>query len=188
MTGFKREVAHRLFARELSDTTIVLERDPDDVYAPQYILTPAGAKVNRVFVVGTLTEKEDVGTDTENWRIRVSDPTGTFFMYAGMYQPDAARIIAGIDVPEFVAVVGKVGVYTTEDGKVHTSVNPKTITVVDAATRDRWVAETARLTLQRITALVDDGNCPYAEMVVENYPDGAEKYNEMVLDAMAGAD
>ena len=187
MTGFKREVAHRLFARELLDTTIAFDRDPDDAYAPQFVLTPTGAKVNRIFVVGTLTEKEDIGTDTENWRIRVSDPTGAFFMYAGMYQPDATRAVTDINVPEFVAVVGKVGVYTTEDGKVRTSVKPETITVVDAATRDRWVAETAKLTLERVDAL-GDGRCPYSETVVENYPNGTEAYTAMAIDAMSGGE
>ena len=187
MTGFKREVAHRIFAAELRNTTLALERDAEDAFAPQYVLTPTGAKINRIFVVGTLTETEDVGTDTENWRIRVSDPTGTFFMYAGMYQPDAARTIAGIKVPEFVAVVGKIGVYTSEDGKVHTSVKPETITVVDEATRTQWVAETARLTLERVDAL-GDGRCPDSETVVEHYPDGIDAYTTIATDAMSGAD
>jgi hypothetical protein len=132
MASFAREVAYRIFARELYDTTVALERDPDDAYAPQYVLTPTGAKVNRVFVIGTLTEKEDIGTDTEYWRARISDPTGAFFMYAGQYQPDATRALTDASVPEFLAVVGKVSVYTTEDGRVMTSIRPETISVVDA--------------------------------------------------------
>jgi len=61
MASFAREVAYRIFAQELRDTAVALERDLEDVYAPQYVLSPTGAKINRVFVVGTLTEKEDIG-------------------------------------------------------------------------------------------------------------------------------
>ncbi|MEA1944036.1 MAG: DNA-binding protein, partial [Euryarchaeota archaeon] len=156
MADFVWDVAYRIFAQELRDTSVALERDLENVYAPQYVLIPTGAKVTRVFIVGTLTEKEDIGTDTEYWRARISDPTGTFFVYAGQYQPDATRLLADASIPEFLAVVGKVGVYTTEDGRVVTSIRPETISVVDASTRDRWVLETARQTIDRIRELENE--------------------------------
>lgn len=190
MASFAREVAYRIFARELSDTTVALERDPDDAYAPQYVLTPTGAKVNRVFVVGTLTEKEDIGTDTEYWRARISDPTGASFIYAGQYQPDATRALvdatvadADAETPEFLAVVGKVGIYTTEDGNVLTSLRPETISIVDAETRDRWVLETARQTLDRIKRL-EDGSSENLAMVEEHYSLDLEQYRQMVVSAL----
>ena len=58
--GFYREVARRVFAQELRDSNLA-SKDESDQYAPQYILTPTGAKVNRIFLVGTLIEKEDIG-------------------------------------------------------------------------------------------------------------------------------
>ncbi|MCK4458766.1 MAG: DNA-binding protein [Methanosarcinales archaeon] len=183
MASFAREVAYRIFAHELRDTSVALERDLDDMYAPQYVLTPTGAKVNRVFIVGTLTEKENIGEDVEYWRARISDPTGTFFVYAGQYQPDATRVITDAAVPEFLAVVGKVGVYTTEDGNILTSIRPETITVVDAETRDRWVLETARQTLDRIREL-DDGSSPSIEMVQEHYSLDIEQYRQMAISAL----
>ncbi|RZN33826.1 MAG: DNA-binding protein [Methanosarcinales archaeon] len=183
MASFAREVAYRIFAQELRDTTLVLERDLEDAYAPQYVVAPTGAKVNRVFVVGTLTDKEDIGTDAEYWRARISDPTGTFFVYAGQYQPDATRVIADAEVPSFLAVVGKVGVYTTEDGNIMTSIRPETITVVDAETRDRWVLETARQTLDRIKELEAESS-PSIEMVKEHYSLDTEQYREMAISAL----
>lgn len=190
MASFAREVAYRIFAQELRDTTLVLERDLEDAYAPQYVVTPTGAKVNRVFIVGTLTEKEDIGTDAEYWRARISDPTGTFFMYAGQYQSDATRALADASVadadasvPEFLAVVGKIAVYTTEDERVMTSIRPETITVVDAETRDRWVLETVRQTLDRIREL-DDGSSPSIEMVQEHYSLDMEQYRQMAISAL----
>src|SRR5213593_3675109 len=69
-----REVAWRLFASEYNDTT--LEMDGGGERAPSYVVTPLGAKVNRVFVVGVITDVENVGTDIQPmWRARVSDPT-----------------------------------------------------------------------------------------------------------------
>jgi len=69
MTGFSREVARRIFAEELKSSNYSF-RDGEDQhqYAPSYLLTPTGAKCNRVFLVGTLIEKDDIGGDTEYWR------------------------------------------------------------------------------------------------------------------------
>ena len=82
--SFYREVARRVFAQELRDSNLAT-KDESDQYAPQYVLTPTVAKVNRIFLVGTLIEKEDIGTDSEYWRGRVTDPTGSFTIYAGQY-------------------------------------------------------------------------------------------------------
>ena len=51
MAGFFREAARRVFARELKDSNLT-SKDESDQYAPQYLLTPTGAKVNRIFIVG----------------------------------------------------------------------------------------------------------------------------------------
>ena len=112
MTGFSREVARRIFAEELKSSNYSF-RDGEDQhqYAPSYLLTPTGAKCNRVFLVGTLIEKDDIGGDTEYWRGRVVDPTGSILIYAGQYQPEAAQILAGLETPCFVAVVGKPNLY-----------------------------------------------------------------------------
>ncbi len=90
--GFIREVAHRIFAAEFKDANLQA-REGSDQYSPQYLLTPTGAKCNRVFIVGTLTEKEDMGTESEFWRGRIVDPTGAFFVTAGQYQPEAAQVL-----------------------------------------------------------------------------------------------
>ncbi|MFW6265140.1 MAG: DNA-binding protein, partial [Halanaeroarchaeum sp.] len=83
-----REVARRVFAAEFNDATYTF-KESDDERAPLYALLPTGERVNRVFIVGTLTETEDIGNENEYWRGRVVDPTGTFFVYAGQYQPEA---------------------------------------------------------------------------------------------------
>ncbi len=180
-SGFVREVAHRIFAAEFRESNLQA-KEGNDQYSPQYLLTPTGAKVNRVFVVGTLTEKEDVGTDAEFWRGRIVDPTGAFFVTAGQYQPEAAQVLAKTAPPEFIAVIGKPTTYTTKEGNVLTSIRAESLQIVDAATRDRWVADTAKLTMARLAKL--KGNEPDAVKAREHYATNVEQYRAMVAMAV----
>ncbi|MFC6990174.1 RPA family protein [Haloplanus sp. GCM10025708] len=181
-----REVARRVFAREFNDASYTF-KESDDERAPVYLLLPTGERANRVFLVGTLTEKEDVGEDNEYWRGRIVDPTGTFFVYAGQYQPEAASALRDLEPPAYVAIVGKPRTYETDDGGVNVSVRPESITTVDAATRDRWVIETATRTLERIEAFDDEAN-EYARMVDEQYDLDVASYREAAVSALQSLD
>ncbi len=181
MKGYVREVAQRVFAQEFRDSNLSF-KDENDLYAPQYLLTPTGAKVNRLFIIGTLTETEDIGTDSEYWRGRVSDPTGSFLVYAGQYQPEAAQMLSECETPAFVAVVGKPSTFTTAEGDILTSVRPESINVVDADTRDMWVLDAARNTLDRIDAL--EGTQNNIIKAIEHYNTSKKNYAEMVLKAL----
>jgi len=177
-----REVARRVFAREFNDASYTF-KESEEERAPVYLLLPTGERANRVFVVGTLTETEDVGEDSEYWRGRVVDPTGTFFVYAGQYQPEAAGVLRDLTPPAYVAVAGKPRTYETDEGDVNVSVRPESITVVDETTRDRWVAETAERTLGRIERF-DEGTNEYARMAEEQYGVDATAYRETVVEAL----
>ena len=124
-----REVARRVFASEFNDSTYTFKESDDD-RAPNYALLPTGDRANRVFIVGTLTETEDVGEENEYWRGRVVDPTGTFFVYAGQYQPEAAAVLRDTEPPAYVAIVGKPRTYEPEPGTINVSVRPETIALV----------------------------------------------------------
>ncbi|MFC6938418.1 RPA family protein [Salinirubellus sp. GCM10025818] len=180
-----RKVARRVFASEFNDAGYTF-KESDDERAPIYLLLPTGARANRTFVVGTLTEKEDIGEDSEYWRGRVVDPTGTFFVYAGQYQPDAAAMLRDLEPPAYVAIVGKPRTYEPDDaeeGEVLVSLRPESITVVDADTRDRWVVETAERTLDRIEAFDDEAN-EYAAMARERYDLPVETYRDRAVEAL----
>ncbi len=177
-----REVARRVFASEFNDAGFTF-KESDDERAPVYALLPTGERANRVFFVGTLTEKEDVGEDNEYWRGRIVDPTGTFFVYAGQYQPDAASMLRDLEPPEYVAVVGKPRTYETDDGEINVSVRPESITVVEDGIRDRWVVETADRTLDRIDAF-DPETDEYAAMADEEYELPLENYRRDVVTAL----
>jgi RPA family protein len=176
-----REVARRAFAAEFNDATYTF-KESDDERAPVYSLLPTGERANRVFVVGTLTETEDVGEDSEYWRGRIVDPTGTFFAYAGQYQPEATSVLRDAETPAYVAVVGKPRTYETDDGEVNVSLRPESITVVDAGTRDRWVVETAERTLDRIETF--DTADEYDAMSETQYDADLGVYRDQVVKAL----
>ncbi|HOB07427.1 MAG TPA: nucleic acid-binding protein [Methanoculleus sp.] len=150
-TTFEREPARRVFAAEFRETRYQF-KDDDDEKSPTYVIFPTGIRSNRVFIVGTLTEKQRQGDQNVFYRGRVVDPTGTFFIMAGSYQPEAMQQLARIEPPAFVAVVGKPNLFTTQDGNCLVSVRTESITVVDRETRDLWVLDTARSTLDRLDA------------------------------------
>jgi RPA family protein len=149
----RREVAWRLFAAEYDDAWHSYSQS-DEERAPNYVVSPTGARVNRLFVVGVLTEVEPVSDEV--LRARVVDPTGPFVVYAGQYQPEALAFLERAEPPTFVAVTGKARTFQPDDADVvYTSIRPETINEVDAETRDRWVVATAEQTLDRITHFAD---------------------------------
>lgn len=150
----RREVAYRLFAAEFDDADFEHTEHEDQERAPNYVITPTGARVNRLFVVGVLTEVERVNEDMV--RGRIVDPTGAFVVYAGQYQPDQLTALERLEPPAFVAVTGKARTFRPEDSDVtYTSIRPESITAVDAETRDRWTVEAARHTVDRIATVAN---------------------------------
>jgi RPA family protein len=178
--NFVRMKAARLFAAEIKATTIQVPKTTSDQYESQLYLTPTGAKTARVMVVGTATEIEDIGTDNSFFRMRVSDPTGVHFVTAGQYQPEATKIIQELagKVPAFVAVVGKISVYTgNENNTPLVSIRAEQVTVVDDIVRDIWLLETSKATLDRVSAL--KSSAELEREVSTAYPT-SQNYKELV--------
>ena len=148
-----RETAWRLFSSELNSATH--EVKGEDEKSPSYVVTKLGAMVNRVLMAGVLTEKDNVGSEEEPmWRGRVQDlTTGNFFINVGRYQPEAAAVMTELDTPSFVAVVGKVRTYSTDDGRVFVSVRPERIVKINEEIRAQWMLETAKSTWERLNKM-----------------------------------
>lgn len=180
-TPFEREPARRVFAGELRESRIHF-REGEDEKSPTYVLLPTGERCNRVFLVGTLTEKKKQGEQNLFYRARVVDPTGTFFIMAGSYQPEAMQQVARIEPPSFVAVVGKPNVYETPDGAVLISVRCESVTAVDKDTRDRWVVDCARSTLDRLDRI---GDTPDGQRAVQEYRTDPALFRKMVYEALS---
>lgn len=157
----EREVAHRLFAKEFNDSTLNFTSSPTDevhdMSSPNLLISPTGLRINRVFIAGVITEVENLGSDAgkerDLWRARISDPTGVFIVYAGQYQPEASIFLSAVEVPSYVAVVGKARIYEPEKGSVFISIRPEEINNVGSIIRDSWVVDTADLTLKRLDLL-----------------------------------
>jgi replication factor A1 len=165
--AFHREVAHRILAPELQSSTVEIKGQGEK--DPSFVLTPFGLKVNRVHLVGTLTEVEPVGESGDRWRAKVIDPSGgVVFAYAGQYEPEAALALSEIkDLPCYVAITGKVRVYEPEPGKKFISLKPETIHVVDEAERNRnavLAAQSVLNRLQRATASTEQAREAYGKL------------------------
>ncbi len=176
----RREVARRIFAYEFARSTYRIR--PEEEKAPVYILTPLGMRCNRVFVVGALLDKEEIKPDSGIWRIRIADPTGAFLGYVGRFQPDALESLMEIEPPELVAIVAKVRVFE-RDGRLFTSLRPEAISVVDSETRDYWIYETSKRTIERIRRMEEkeDDDCKLAWQI---YAPNLDEYRQVVRSAL----
>jgi len=177
--NFERMKAARLFAAELKATTVEVPKKGGDQYESQLYFTQTGAKAARVMVVGTATEIEDIGTDNNFYRMRVSDPTGIHFVTAGQYQPEAAKVMQELieRLPAFVAVIGKVSLYNNGENTTLVSIRAEQVSIVDENVRDTWLLETAKATIARISAL--KANPVLEQEVAAAYPT-RENYKEIV--------
>jgi uncharacterized protein len=149
----RREPAWRVFAAEYNDASLEIKGSGEKV--PSYVVTPLGSKVNRVFITGVLTDVESVSEGGEYLRAHVSDPTGVFTIYSGQYQQEATNKLQSIEVPAFVAVIGKVRTYIPEEGTLYVSLRPELVREVNAEARDRWIIETCMQTKQRMSAVTE---------------------------------
>ena len=163
--SYTREVAVRMFAEELQDISEIgsVERE-GSMFDTKFGIVPTGGNAGRVFICGALYEVENVGDEKPFYRGRVSDPTGSFRINVGQYQPEALSALHEMEVPAFVAIVGKLNTYQPDNSEdIITSVRPESITVIDEETRNHWVEETLALTRERLA------NPNLDESIVEKY-------------------
>ena len=149
----KRQTAWRIFAGEFNDSNIEIKGEGE--MTPSFVITPLGAKVNRLFVIGVLTDVENISQQGDMIRAHISDPTGVFTLYSGQYQKEVTEAISNIDVPTFVAVIGKARTYSPEEGTLFVSIRPERILEVSADIRDKWIFETCKNTKNRIEAVME---------------------------------
>lgn len=179
-TFFKREVARRVFAKELMDSSYTMKDESEK--SPVYVLTPLGLKCNRVFIIGVLTEKEEIGEEGSIYRVRITDQTGSFVGYVGRFQPEAYEALEEIDILTLVATTAKVRVFEGETRKF-VSIRPETISPADPESRDYWVVETAIQTLERIREM-ERGESKNARLAKEIYNTNLEEYKNAVKEAV----
>jgi uncharacterized protein len=148
MTG--REPAWRVLAQEF-DASLEEEKGVGE-RAASYLLSPLGARMNRVLVSGVLSPAESVGRDPENpfFRARLQDPTGTITVTAGGFQPRAMAALREIRAPTPAIVVGKVHLFRGRDGTAYASVRAEAVHPASPEEVRLHLADAVEQTGQRI--------------------------------------
>lgn len=111
------------------------------------------------------------------------DPSGTFFVYAGQYEPHAVDFLPETESPSYVAVVGKARTYET-DKRTYTSIRPKEMTMSNEHIRQRWIVETANRIIDRLQMFTDEPDDQYVRLAREEYGTEIERYRNAVVDAL----
>ncbi len=197
----KREVARRIFAEEYNISNHYIKGETKK--SPNYLVSPTGAKCNRVFIIGVLTEVEKINEDMI--KAKLSDPTGMFTIYAGNYQEKEKDFLIENEPPFFAAVTGKTNVFESDKGNIFTSIRPEKINEVKEDIRDDWLINTAKKTVYRIKKLKEAKKSGFTgeelteylksknvrkdlvegiKIALENYEIDFEKYNEIIKEAL----
>ena len=150
--SYIRDVAVRMFAEEFQDISKMgsFKRE-GSMFDTKFGILPTGGNACRVFICGALYEVENLGDEMPFYRGRVSDPTGSFRINVGQYQPEVLSILHEMKVPVFVAIVGKLTAYHPENSDdIITHLRPESIIVIDEETCNHWIEETLALTRERL--------------------------------------
>jgi len=148
-----REPAWRVTARELESS---LEEEKGEGERPTaYLLSPFGARMNRVLLTGSLSPAESIGRDETQtfWRARLSDPTGAVAVTAGSFQPRAMAQLRAASAPRPAIVVGKSHLFRGRDGVGYVSVRAESVRSVAEAEERAVLADIVRQTLDRLDLL-----------------------------------
>ena len=148
-----RETAWRVTTGELAGS-LEEERGAGE-RAATYVLSPFGARMNRVVIGGTLSAAEPIGRDEPStfWRARLTDPLGTVAVTAGSFQPRAMAQLRTASSGRPALVIGKVHLYRGRDGVATVSVRAESVRPVTESDERATLAETVRQTLDRLDLL-----------------------------------
>lgn len=149
-------------------------------------ITPTGANLHRLFLIGVLTE-----VHVQNSRAvdaRISDPTGGFSISVNRSCPLVADLLAATEPPAFVAISGEL----SQRGREEIRLIADSCKAMEREDRDRFVHLCAEETIHRLEEIGDlsDEQREIAEMVqkalqvVSGQPkqelDGADNKDTMV--------
>jgi hypothetical protein len=108
--------------------------------------------MSRVFVVGVLTEVENIRPHSNVWRAHIADPTGTFSVYEAHHQSTGKPFFSDAQVPQYIAILGRARLYERDD-ITHASIWSNEVSTTTEKVRNNWVLTTAERTLDRLEAL-----------------------------------
>ena len=145
-----REPAWRVLAQEFQAS--LEEEKGIGERAASYLLSPLGARMNRVLVVGTLPPAESIGKDESQpfLRSKLTDPTGSLTVTAGGFQPRALAALKRWTAAGLALVVGKAHLYRGRDGVGYGSVRAEALRAIGEADYRFHLAVAVEQTHRRI--------------------------------------
>jgi uncharacterized protein len=145
-----REPAWRVTTVELAGS--LEEERGEGERAASYLLSPFGARMNRVVLAGSLSAAEPLGREEPAtfWRARLTDALGTIAVTAGSFQPRAMAQLRSAPAGRPALVIGKVHLYRGRDGVGSVSVRAEAVRPVAEADERATVAEVVRQSLDRL--------------------------------------
>lgn len=148
-----REPAWRVTTREL-ESALEEERGEGD-RAAGYLVSPYGARMNRVLLVGAISEAEPLGAaePATFWRARLTDPLGSVAVTAGTFQPRAMAQLRAAPPARPALVVGKAHLYRGRSEVGVVSVRAEAVRPVAEADERAILAEVVRQSLDRLDLL-----------------------------------
>lgn len=147
MTG--RELAWRVLANELHASSA--EERGSGEKSPSYLISPLGARMNRVLVTGTITPGEGGPDPAAGFaRALLTDPTGGVSVTAGTYQPQGKADLERLSGPSRVFVVGKISRFRGAAPAPVVSIRAETVQPVADVDYRMLMAEAANQTLERL--------------------------------------
>ena len=155
---FGRQSAIRIFAQEYSDANLPLEGVGE--YAPSFIITKLGAKVNRALFGGVIDRFERrEGDNGPTYSGHLRDATGGVHRFQiAPFQPelhaDAEELLARFESGDrfLMMMVGRARWFESDDGGIFTSFRAKEFTTVDRSVYVNWLVEASAATLRRLDA------------------------------------
>jgi hypothetical protein len=145
-----REAAKRIFAGELNDTTLSIKGSGRE---PSYLVTPVGAKINRVCITGIITNIDAKGDEGDFITARIHDQTGIFRISAGKYQASAISVLQTIRAPACVMAIGKTRLFQPEKDVSIVFVRPEVIVEVNEYIKGYWTLEACKYLKKRLEIL-----------------------------------
>lgn len=151
MTG--REVAWRMLAHEVLASTV--EEPAIGERSAAHLLSPAGARMSRVLVAGTLAPPDRLGADPGQPFLvaRLTDPTGAISVSAGNFQPRALAELGAVERAQFARVIGKVHLYRGRTGPPEPSVRAESVRAISLSEYRVSLADAADHALRRLDLL-----------------------------------
>ena len=155
---FGRQSAIRIFAQEYSDANLPLEGVGE--YAPSFIITKLGAKVNRALFGGVIDRFERrEGDNGPTYSGHLRDATGGVHRFQiAPFQPelhaDAEELLARFESGDrfLMMMIGRARWFESDDGGIFTSFRAEEFTTVERSVYVNWLVEASAATLRRLDA------------------------------------